>query len=486
MAFSGPVARGAAGLLLFIALLVPSVSAQVPDIPTDPMETTYGFAVVAPKSFAEVNYLGNALLPLFVHDLSRDSGNARELPTGGAGASPVGHTVSLRVAEIIPADYEGWQVLVGQPVIPTIGGDVIETSILVATTPMINTQQITAVIEAVFEGPNGYMQNQTLIINAEVANYDVALVQVTNPTAAAGQYEKVQFQVRVLNDGVYPDSFSFDVKTDKAGFIVVPPPNLYVPPKSERYTNVTVITPKDAVYEFGKNAVITVQARSVTGNGVYTTVGVLKVHGPYIPVYWIPLILVGMVSTGILVKERREQAELRRLGKGKPRRVEPTPRQAVLLAELKRKDPEAYKERKARLDAIYAQRREKYRGERKERAARDREEHRQAMAEMKEERRAKAAAAKEAKKQAALDKKAAKKQARLDKKAAKKQAKVDKKEAKILAKKRGKLEKQKAKLEKKAEKAAAKQAKVDAKAEKAAAKQAKREARAAEKREKSR
>ncbi len=485
MILSHPAARMAAGCLLLTLFFVPFSAGQTPTLPIDnPAESVVGFAVITPQSFAEVKYLGNVVLPLIVHDLSRDSGTANEAPGGGTAFSPSGHSTALTIKEIRPANALGWQVLLGSPFVQSIGGEVVETTVLISTSPLLNVQEISVDIEAVFTGPGGETRNQTVTLNAQVERYDTALARITNPQIRAGQFESVRYQVMVSNDGVYPDTYQFIVGTDKDEFRVLSPPNLYVPAKETRYTNITILTPKDKVYELGQTAVVTVKVQSLTGTGVYSTVGVLQVRGPYIPTYWIPVIIVGLISAVVVTRNRRLEAGLRKLEKGRPRRVQPTARQTVLLAELKRRDPEAYAKRKAQLDAIYAARRDAYRDGKKTRRDRERKEHEAAVAELRADKQRLKAKAREQKRAVKLERSADKKQRKADRKAAKVQAKLDKKQAKLdkkaekkrdkeIGKKRKELEKQKVKLEKtqaKAEKAEAKLARAAARAEKKRAK----------------
>jgi hypothetical protein len=288
------------------------------------------------------------------------------------------------------------------------------------------------------------------------------------------------YSVLVQNTGVYPDSYRFTVKAAEDLFITTPS-DVYIPAGESRVVNFSVLTPRGKLYELGRSEAISIKVNSMGfdgrgGTGVYSTTGLLQIRGFYIPVYWIPLLLVGLVSMGVVVRGARETREQHRLERGAPREVELTPRQAVLLAELRRTDPEAYKEKRKALATVYTERRQDYRSHRKERLAADREEARQAKLEF-------AAQKKARKAQRIEDRKRRAEEAR----AAKREAKLLRQKERELGKKRKVLEKAQAKQAKVDAKLAAKQAKIDAKQAKkdaGAAKKAEKEAKKAAKKQK--
>jgi hypothetical protein len=478
MVLQTPATRMAAGALLLLTLLLPHAHAQVPTLPSDPNSQAYGFAVSCAPAFVEVAYLGAGDFACVVQDISLDSIAPPNGPRQGAVAVTF-HSVTLELVGVSPADAQGWQLLIGLPFVPTYAGAQVPVPISVKTTPQLNVPQVTFDILATFAGSNGYTATQNLTLTAQVKRYDFAFAEVVGKIKRAGQDENVEYVVQITNLGVYPDVYEFGIRSQDPGFQVTVPAGVYVPPLSTRNVTIGVMTPNDAAYELGRNTLVFVTVRSTTGVGVYTTTGILQMSGPYLPPHWVPLFLVGLVSAIVVTRGARERAELRRLEKGRPRRVEPTPRQAILLSELKRKDPEAYKARREALDAIYAQRRETYLAAYKERKAADAEEARQAKAEFK-------AASRKRK----ADEKARRTQEKRDAKERKilerKESKLRRKKEKELAKRRKVLEKAKAKLDKKQARIDAKQAKADAKAQakadKAAAKQAKAEAKAAKRR----
>lgn len=419
------------------------------------------------------DYAGSDMANCEVKDLSRDS---LVIPGSPGGTSLNRHMV---VWSWEPINNEtnataGWQVIVSESTRYPLGGETIPFTVEVKATPLVERQDFDFLVHVDYTDSNtGYTNRTTIPFHTEVNQYDFAVVAVTQATKAqrVGQDDIVRYTVEVANVGVYPDSYAFSIKADP-DLGVTTPPNLYVPPGETRTTVVTLLTPHDKLYEIGRSTSILIKVNSVTGSGVYSTVGVLQIRGLYLPTYWIPLLLVGLVSMGVLVRGSREKALLAKAERGRPRRVELTPRQAVVLAELRRTDPDAYKEKRASLDSVYRERLSDYRGHRKERAAADAEEARQARAEFLAAKKARKAKRAEEKREAKRQRAEQARQAKLDKRDAKREAKLVKKKEKILAKTRAKLEKKQAKEAKKQAKLDAAQARADAKAAKKAEKQA--------------
>lgn len=466
----------AARLLLSGALLLsllPIASAQAPS----PATAVVGFAILCPNTFLEVDYLGVAEAYCSIYDYTRDApGIPGTTPSVGA----LQHYTTLKMGAVTPPTAKGWQVTINAPpVITSYSGDIIPFSIRLQTTPLVNTQDYEFQILANFTA-NGVPMNQTIVFSGQVNAFDIAHPDTVKGQARAGQGHIVTYHYTITNDGVFPDVYTVQI-TGPDDFAVTQPGTIYVPPGETRNVTFSVLTPHDKIYELGRSVSFSVKFMSTRGTGVYPRSALLHVEGAYVPSYWIPMTLVGLAAGAVVVRRTRESMQVRALEKGRPRRVAVTPRQAVLLAELKRTDPAAFRERQKQLAAVYATRRERYREEHKAQLAKDREERRIAKREYAAAKKQKKLDRRAAAAQRAEEKKAAKRQRKLDKKAAKVEARQNKKKEKVLDKKRGQLEKAREKQAAIDAKQAAKDEKAAAKAQAAAAKEAKAAARAAKK-----
>lgn len=485
------MAAGARLLFLLLSLLiaVPMVIAQAP-LPVDPRGDVLHITVQCTDSFLEPPYVGQDTVTCTVQDVSRDSAS---VPGSGTGQGADAHIVSLAFVPSVdgaPGNatpspqivVSGYHLMVDTPFINMYGGEVRSFTVTAKATPLVSAQDADAFLAWTYRGPSGYVANGTVPFHVEVQNYDSATVRMTSETQiqTAGQDDIRVYTIEVANVGVYPDIYRISVNVD-SDLAVTTPPDLYVPPGETRYANLMVLTPHDKLFEVGRSTALIVKVSSVTGSGVYSTVGILNVYGPYVPVYWIPVFLVGLVSAGVVTRGARDKIERTRLERGRPRHVELTPKQAILLAELKRTDRERYQQKRRALDAVYAERLAEFRAHKKERDDKDAAEARLAKQELKEEKQRRKAA----RKAEYLAKKAQKKEEKKLRAAERKQAKIDAKEdrkkGKVLAKKRKQLEKAQAKLAKQEAKEAAAQAKLDAKAAKEAKKAQKAAAREAKK-----
>lgn len=481
MGLSTPAAtRIAAGGLLSLLLLLSFSSPASAQLPPEVASQALHLGITCNgPTLLEPDYAGQAEVTCTLRDYSRDS---VFLPDSTSGTSPTGHQVVVTTRPVNESiEAKGWQTEPKGLPFFMVGGDAKEFIVRAKTTPIIDTQDYHFELVVDYTHQSGY--NRTFIVpfTAEVNRYDFALLSWAGPLSQkAGQDDVVTYTLAITNTGVYPDSYRFTVTSALTDVYVSQPPNLFVPPGETRTTNITVLTPHGKIYEIGRTGALSIKVNSMTGSGAYSATAVLQIRGAYVPTYWIPLLLVGLVSASVVVRGSREKAQARALERGRPRRVEITPRQTVLLAELRRTDPEAYREKKRSLDSVYKERLTDYRAHRKERLAADREEARQARAEFQAAKKARRAKRAEEKRAAKLRRAEEKRAAKIARKEAKREAKLVKKKEKVLGKKRAKLEKERAKAEAREAKAAAKQAKLDAKAlkrEQAAAKKAEKEAR---------
>lgn len=467
----------ATGVVLLLSLVISCLPAPAAaQFPVPEYDSQLGLRLTVEQPFVDVPYNGAITVMMLLEDVSGDA--ARTSPSS-PGAPVSTHTTTIVIADYEPAIASlGWQVML-PPYHVTMSGDRRDVPIQISTTPSITSDEISILLLVTFTDTNsGVVKNYTVSLGAQVMPYERGMLNILTPPQKAGQFETATFRVRLSNEAVYPARFRVEATADKDGFTVVAPPNLFIPPREAREFSVYVRTPHGKLYEYGQTTAVSIKVYSLEGGAIYSTTSTVKVEGWYVSTPWIPLLLVGMVSGVILMRNQRERRELRRLEKGRPRRVQPTPRQAVLLAELKRTDPEAYREQKARLDALYKERLRKWRADRSDVRARDREEEKQARAEYK----AAKIRQKEDKERLRAERKRhrqeEKARLKVERKAAKAQAKIDKKQAKVDAKEAKKRAKALEKTKKKLETARAKAAKAEAKAAKAEAKAAKKAAKA--------
>lgn len=454
-------ARIAAGALILLALFLPTSSAQTPAIPGQ--EAALHLAIICEDSFLEPDYTQMDVASCIIQDFARDSIGA----PGSATTGPSIHTVALTTR---PApgfeNVTGWQILVSDPNFAMRGGESRRIDVRAVATPSINRDEYHFELVAEYRAQTGYNETVSVPFVAQVNPYGFATTNwVTSPVKQAGQDEVVIYELAIENAGVYPDMYQLTITMDSA-FRVSTLPNLYVDAGETRSVNISILTPKGKVYEIGRSAPIVVKITSlgvgdVPGTGVYSAAATLKVQGAHVPVYWFPLTLVGLVSATIVAKAGSQKQSQRARERGTPRAVAVTPRQAVLLAELKRSDRDSYRAKKTALDVVYKERVADYRGHKKERIDADRKEAREAKIEF--------AAQKKARKAQEIEDKRARVVAR---RAEKVEAADLKKREKVLAKARKKLAKAQRKQGKLDAKAAKKQAKLDAKSAKVAAKQA--------------
>lgn len=472
MGLSTPAVRIAAGAALLLLILSPPAAAQLP-VPL--FDGAMHLVVRCNDSLIEPPFSGQDEVSCVLSDLSRDSLYVNE-GEGGTGASQHSFTFVWEVGNA-SVEAKGWDVETDLTPRGLYGGDQIPFVVRVTATPMINTQEYEFFLVIDYSGPGDYQQTIRVPFRARVGHYDMAqLGWAGGQVQSAGQDEIVTMSIVIQNLGVYPDTYRIVVSA-APDIRVSQPPNVHVPAQESRVVNITLLTPHGKLYELSRSESIGIKVNSLSGGGTYGTFASLKISGPYVPTYWLPLLLVGLASTAVVARGAREKAELRSLERGRPRRVEITPRQAVLLAELKRSDPDAYREKKRSLDNVYKERVADYRAHRKERLAADRAEAKQARLEFIAAKKARKEQRKREKAEAKVRAKEAKRAAKLQRIEDKKEAKLLKKKEKVLAKKRKVLEKERAKAEKREAKLAAKQAKADAKAAKLAEREAKKQKR---------
>jgi hypothetical protein len=462
---SGAASWIAVAVLLFV-LLDGSPGATAQAVPAPVTTAVVGFSLVCDHSLFQVDFLGSTTGTCQLYDLSRDA--VYQVP-GSAGAGGTQHETLITAT---PRQGHGFVVTVGPSPVFTYGGDIRPVQIIVQTTPLVDEQDFPFDVNVNYTGPGGIVSNQTLHMIAQVNPFDIAHVDLLDVLQNAGQFQVVSYHIQVTNDGVFPDVYGLTVNAPD-GFETGAPPSLYVPPHQAANFTISTLTPHDSLYEWGRTVTFDFRVISTRGTGVYPVVGILNLSGPYVPSYWVPLTLVGLAGLVVVTRKGSDRLERRRLESGRPRRVEPTPRQAVLLRELKRRDPGAFRERRAQLVALYAERRAAWKVARGEQRVRDREERRVARQEFKAQKRKRRAELAAARRQRKADQAAADRAAKADAREAKRKGKQLSRTRKKLDKARAKQAARDAKAQAAAERRAAKEARTAAKAEKKARKGAK-------------
>lgn len=477
---------------LFLGAL-PTAAAQVPPLPELPGAGNFTapsgnavkqIALGLNVTYAEIVYPGQVYVTVTLEDLSRDSFSQPGASTQPNWIQQDEIKIALTWLTNDSRAPRGFSAAMDFSTEYLYGGQTKVGSLVVSNGGAIEDPLVRILVNATYTNPyDGSQLTDDETLTVRVRPFYQGLVAIAEyPTdSELGQLETLEVPVEVHNLGVYPDTFALEVVAPE-GFQTHVAPRVYLEPLSTRVVNVTIVTPYGKIYELGRPATIFIQGRSVNDPAItYTAVVPLQLRGAYIPAYWIPLFLLAVVSTASLVSRRLERSELARLEKGRPRYPEPSPKQAVLLAELKRRDKAAAREREAQLDAIYKARLKEYRERRRDEAAAEKLEVRAARAELKRDRRVR----KERRTRERLEAKIRAKAERAERKEQRKRANALGKQRKKLEKRRAKALKKQAKVDarnaKKAAKAAARQAKIDAKDAKRAAKEAKKAAKAAKK-----
>ena len=211
----------------------------------------------------------------------------------------------------------GYQVVLGASVISLHGGDSEPFDVNVKATPLLNAQDFAFDLVADYtHSASGY--NQTVVVRfvAQVNPYDFAVLTfASGQSQKAGQDDVVIFPVAIQNTGVYPDTYKFTISA-KPDLLVTVPSTVYVGPGETRIVNVSVLTPHSKLYEFSRSETIGIKINSlgvagIGGTGVYSAFAILQIRGAYIPVYWIPLFLVGFVSMGVVIRGARDKGSAR-------------------------------------------------------------------------------------------------------------------------------------------------------------------------------
>lgn len=282
----------------------------------------------------EVPLLGQVVYDILVEDLSVD-----RVPDG-ADASQ--HTILLELSVPNSTEYVGWQAFLGEKYFRSFGGDAFRTTATVSATPTVQSQFFRFVIRATMtsSGLGTSVDEQEII--AKLRPFSVATVDLPGAVPYAGPEESVDIPLVVANEGQYPDAFLITA-TGPEGWFVAAPPRITLMPQETRTVIIQALAPATRVFTPQETAVISIVVRSESDPGaVYERATVVVLEGFFLPGYWVPLVVLGAVCAvaagkGALDAGRRHAKE-----QGRPRAQRATPAQAVLLADMKRRDPPRY------------------------------------------------------------------------------------------------------------------------------------------------
>lgn len=478
--------RASASLLLVLLFaFVPAAEAQR----AEDLGGLTRINVNVEPTYITIPYLGQVDLAASISDLSRDAAaEARGSESGilhqvaidvkvfPYGAPSAANETVNATTNATPG-IRGWAAAGGGTVF-TSSGKTVPFTLQVKNGGDVYPNYVTVRVSAsTRDYYSGTMITDEQDILVQLEPFYAGRLLIKAPPQTVGQNAIAQIPVEVSNFNTYRDTFTLNA-TAPAGFVATVTPRILLEPRETRIVYAEVVTPHNKVIDLGTPATVFVNMRSENDpKVVYTAATQIIVSGPYVPPYWWPVFLLGVVAAVVVGRDTRERAILRRGEKNLPRRPRPSPREAALLAELRRRDRDAWKARVTGYDELYGERRKVWKEHRREELAEERAEKRESHR-LAKERRAKenelsakrreiekakakrdAAAQAVAAKEAAARAKADKREAKLGAKLQKKQAKIDAKRAKVEAKERAKLEKALAKKRKELEALAKKKAK---------------------------
>lgn len=459
-----PTVRSGLAVLLFL-LLTPPAAAQLPPAPELPSsggdDSAYlvlNLGVVNDEAYVFVRPGQQARIAIEVQDLSADRAQDAR--------NPFPHSVTIEASIIQPVPRpQGYTVTISNNSLSTAPGTTSYATLIVSALFAAEQNYVTIAINGTLTGGDGDRTTDSTEVKVQLLPFYAGRVRVLAKPETVGQEELITYPLEIENQATYPDWFTISLNATP-GFRASAPDRIYVPPLSKRIVNMTVYTPRTGFFEWGTLGIVGIEIRSVSDPGFrYQATALVNVQGFHVPGYWIPVTLFAVVAAGLVLDKGLDKRRETIAREGRPRRPEPTPRQAVLLKELKKRDPEAYKIKMAALAAVWKARRDAYRSALKTQRAEERRlaqsQRREARAEKKRRKRErkaqrKAEALLEADRKRMLKELAAK-QAALDKvqrKEAKVQAKADNKRRNELEKLRQGREKQLAKARKSADKEA--------------------------------
>ena len=347
-----------AGVLAVLIAAQPAL-AQVPGLPpigTEPYSgEVLSIQLVPDQGATDVPRLGQAYIRVLVKDRSDTNVESRATV----------HTVN--VVPTLDPQAVGWSTFLDHTNFQTKAGDDVAVLVVVQPSATVRTIYARIVLTATMSTSTGFVTNATTELLARVLPFSLASVDISASPQHVPPFEQARIPVSLRNEGLYPETYRIEALGPK-GWLVSSVAQLTLFPGEEGTLFVNLLTPADRVLVPEETGVITVRAHSTLEPGVvYERATVAVVEGFYFPDYWSPVLLLGVVVGGLVV--RRSVAGGRRSAReqGRPGSRRLTPAQRVMLAELKARDPERYKllvARQRRSQKVLQRRFEQTRGRR--------------------------------------------------------------------------------------------------------------------------
>ncbi|HEV8360957.1 MAG TPA: hypothetical protein VGR28_10935 [Candidatus Thermoplasmatota archaeon] len=283
----------------------------------------------------DVPLLGSARYDIVIQDLSADNPQNR---------SDIYHVIRLEV-EINATSRNGWNVILGPSYFaPSNGGDTWQTYAIVQALPTVRQPYLQFTLRAILQPSLGTVRVDEETVLARVEPFALMNADFQTAPPRLGPFESVTIPIHIENAGVYPDTYDITA-TGPPSWLVRAQARATLFPGEQRDIPVDVQTPASRVFVPQEVGVITVVIRSTTDPSVFFERStVVNLEGFYFPEYWAPIILLGAVLAGSATTRFREGRRRRGKEQGQPEASEFTPAQAVLLRDLKKRDPARHRE----------------------------------------------------------------------------------------------------------------------------------------------
>jgi hypothetical protein len=334
--------RGPALALALLVVLGAALhaAAQVPTPPTVPSQQEgspvrqllqVGLDVITPPQ--EVPLLGQGVYEVVVEDRSAD-----RAPDGQG----LLHYILLDLVFNTTQPASGWSAFLGNPVFQSQGGTVHRTTLTVVPGATVQGQYYRVSVRATMYDTGGNVVTDEQEVVTKLRPFSFATVDLPGSVPNVGPFEEAFIPVLIGNAGQFPDTFLLHAEGPPGWFVQVQP-QLTLFPGEERTVQVHLVSPADRVFVPQESATILVYVTSeLDPSVVYDRAMVVVLEGTFLPGYWVPLLLLGAVLAAAAGQRAVEGGRRRAKEQGRPHAPELTPAQAVLLADLKKRDPQRY------------------------------------------------------------------------------------------------------------------------------------------------